>query len=68
MDWNNRAYGIAPFKEGSHLSGLEFMRKVATGEYPDPPICRQLTFVDAGRCRIRNINLAPSARDYLHAS
>lgn len=44
MDWTSRTYGPAPFAEGAHLSGLEFMRKIATGEYPDPPICKQLTF------------------------
>jgi len=44
MDWNSRAYGLAPFKDGAHLSGLDFMRKIASGEYPDPPICKQLTF------------------------
>ena len=44
MDWEKRAYGLARFKEAAHLSGLEFMRKIATGEFPDPPICKQLTF------------------------
>lgn len=44
MDWNSRTYGPAPFKAGAHLSGLEFMRKIAAQEYPDPPICKQLTF------------------------
>ena len=44
VDWDNRAYGPAPFKQAAHLSGLELMRKIATGEYPDPPICKQLTF------------------------
>ena len=44
VDWHNRAYGLASFKDAAHLSGLEFMRKIATGEYPDPPICKQLTF------------------------
>lgn len=33
MDWNNRAYRIAPFKEGSHLSGLEFMRQVSASTH-----------------------------------
>ena len=42
--WDQRTYGTAPFKEGAHLSGLEFMRKIADGAYPDPPICKQLTF------------------------
>ena len=44
MDWDNRNYGLAPFREAAHLSGLEFMRRIAAGEYPDPPICRPLTF------------------------
>jgi uncharacterized protein (TIGR00369 family) len=44
VDWDNRAYGLAPLKEAAHLSGLEVMRKIATGEFPDPPICKQLTF------------------------
>ena len=44
MDWDNRTYAPAPFKQAAHLSGLELMRKIATGEFPDPPICKQLTF------------------------
>jgi hypothetical protein len=38
VDWNNRPYAPAPFKQAAHLSGLELMRKIATGEFPDPPI------------------------------
>ena len=44
FDWSRAEVGVAPFAEGAHLSGLEFMRKIASGEYPNPPICRQLTF------------------------
>ncbi len=43
-DWNDRAYGLPPFKEAAHLTGLEFMQKIVSGEFPDPPICKALTF------------------------
>jgi uncharacterized protein (TIGR00369 family) len=44
VDWENRAYGLAPLEAASGLTGLEFMQKLIAGGFPEPPIFRQLTF------------------------